>query len=165
MLRSSQQIFLGQRQILIICLMGAYQVETNPPMQTMKTSVTATGSPSYGQRDRWEKFAKHHPSVPLLSIYFCSNPLPLFLSPRWTSTTAERGDGRSLPVSTLGFFPHVAAVVVVVVGGRRGRRRAVALLLLMVAGGAGGGVWWWWWWCWWWVVVVLVVLVVAAAAT
>jgi hypothetical protein len=32
------------------------------------------GTPSYGQRDRWENFAKHHPSFPLLSIYFCSNP-------------------------------------------------------------------------------------------
>jgi hypothetical protein len=46
-------------------LMGVYQVETKPPMQTMQTHTWDGRFESDGSRESLEHFAKNRPPVPL----------------------------------------------------------------------------------------------------
>jgi hypothetical protein len=46
--------------------MGAYQVETNPPIQTMQTPISDVRCKSDDQHNRWKTFAITRPLVPPL---------------------------------------------------------------------------------------------------
>jgi hypothetical protein len=52
-------------------------VETNPPLQTMQTMISTTGSRSKGHRETWEQFTNCRPPAPRWSTHFCNNtPAP-----------------------------------------------------------------------------------------
>jgi hypothetical protein len=54
--------------------LGTYQVETNPPVQTMQTPIRTIGSKSDGRGERWEQYAQNRPPGPLPPVFFCKPP-------------------------------------------------------------------------------------------